>query len=184
MDELKVVSPQPPMKGFFALPLRPLKRSLSPSSDLSPHVSNPPPKRLRTTSVQDSDIQTISSNQEDLVYTILPYHDSRTDPSQLHYPAMLLKKAKRQGLPIHEQFIHPGFFARALDQKQPDVNFTILDYREAWHYAVELARRNLDLSHVQQKDAKKKIVKEEMLLAHNLVGAPQDTIKRKSVAFY
>ena len=123
MDELKVVSPQPPMKGFFALPLRPLKRSLSPSSDLSPHVGNPPPKRVRTTSVQDSDIQTISSNQEDLVYTILPYHDSRTDPSQLHYPAMLLKKAKRQGLPIHEQFIHPGFFARALDQKTPWCQF-------------------------------------------------------------
>lgn len=87
---------------------------------------------------------------------------------------MLLKKAKRRGLPIHSQFIHPSFFIRHMDQQHPEIDFTIPDYKEAWHYAVGLASQNVHLSHLAfaHPSVAKRQVEEEIQATHDLVSFP------------
>lgn len=57
------------------------------------------------------------------------------------------KKDFRRGKTFEEQLIHPAAFCTLLDEKNPNVLFTIEQYDEAWSYAVDLAWDNgkLDL---------------------------------------
>jgi len=48
------------------------------------------------------------------------------------------------------------------------MEFTLEEYREAWHYAVELARRNLDFSCVRPVGVR--AVEREMKRVHCLVS--------------
>lgn len=158
MNDLYSTTPSP--GNFFTLPLRPAKRA---RSHYSSQDAENNPKRLRQTSIHDDNETSVPNNknvspvnpppqeQEELtththMINPTPPNPSQINISTLNFPPMLLRKEKRRGLPIHKQFIHPGFFARYLDQQHPDIEFAISDYEEAWYYAVSLASKSVDLS--------------------------------------
>lgn len=151
-----------------------IKHTQFPSSHVQDD-SAPPKGLFEKLNILDSSPPSLSSTQQPetkrTALILFPFSFAFSSKIELHklsYPAMLHPKCKRQGLPIHKQFITPNDFARHLDQQHPDIKFAVKDYHEAWHFAIELARKNLDFSFVRPVHGGE--IEEEMGMVHRLVS--------------